>query len=180
MSTARAARAPQRVPQRGPVHRSGVRATVPERLPGNERGRPGHLRVVRPDERPRRRLSPAVGVIGTVVLFVLLLALAGAHTLLVQSQIRLDDLSEQVGAEQARYQELRLRVAELESPGRIVSVAQDRIGMVEPEQLVYLTPDAPAPTGPVAPAGPTGATPAELAGDDTWAQIKPLLEAAAP
>jgi cell division protein FtsL len=197
-STARATRAPQRLPHRGPVHRSGARATAPERLtgPAPRAGRLSasnaperltgpaykshHLRVVQPNERPRRRLTPAIGVSVFVAVFAALLALAAAHAFLVQGQIRLDELSQDVAAEQARYQELRLRVAELESPERIVQVAKERIGMVEPAQILYLTPDEPVPAGDDAAAGPSGATPAEEAGDIAWTQIKPLLEAAAP
>ena len=175
----RAPGAPQRVPQRGPVHRSGARAPAPERLTGPSRG--SHLRVVTPNERPRRRrLTPAIGVSVFVAVFAALLALAAAHAFLVQGQIRLDDLSQKVTEEQGRYQELRLQVAELESPERIVQEAKDRIGMVEPTQILYLTPDEPVPSSDAASAGPSGATPAEQAGDDAWTEIKPLLEAAAP
>lgn len=165
-------------PERAPV-RQRHGATAPVRQPGATR--PGHLRVVRPDEPRRRpRVNPILGVALTALLFVGLIALAGAHALLVQGQIKLDGLAEELSAEQARYQQLRLEVAELESPERVVAVAQQRLGMVPPAQLVYLTPTGPAPTGADAAAGPDGAAPAEVAGDGTWAVIKPLLEAAAP
>jgi hypothetical protein len=169
----------ERIPARGPTHRNPhPRTTAPTRRTVTEPGR--HLRVVGRDEPRRRRVSPIVGVACTALLFVGLFALAGTHTLLVQGQIRLDALGDEVSAEQARYQELRLRVAELEAPSRVVAAAQERLGMVPPAQLVYLSPTEPVPAGPAVAAGPTGATPAEQAGDDAWTVIKPLLEVAAP
>jgi cell division protein FtsL len=149
-----------------------------------------HLRVVAPSERVRRRLTPAMGVLLTGLLFATLFAIATAHTLLVQGQIRLDDLDSQLTVEQARYQELRKEVAEMESPTRVVTAAQG-LGMVAPDDLVYLQPDVADPTSgepPSAPAGAGSATrtdppdDAEVAGDagSGWSVMKPLLEAPAP
>jgi cell division protein FtsL len=129
--------------------------------------------VVAPNERTRRRLTPAAGVLLTALLFAVLFAVAGAHSLLVSGQIQLDDLDAKLTAEQARYQELRKEVAEKESPERIVAAAAER-GMVTPEDLVYLQPptsDAPA----------TG-TDLELTrpASSSWPTVKPLLETPAP
>jgi len=145
-------------------------AHAPPRHPAPRRE---HLRVVAPDERTRRRLTPAAGVVLTAALFVVLFALAGAHSLLVQGQIRLDDLDSQLGTEQARYQQLRKDVAEKESPERIVAAAQER-GMVTPEDLVYLQP----------PAGDGVSADADVEltrqASASWTTVKPLLEAPAP
>ena len=99
--------------------------------------------------------------------------LAGAHSLLVQGQIRLDDLDAQLTTEQARYQQLRKDVAEKESPERIVAAAHER-GMVTPEDLVYLQP-------PASDADP-GDADVELTrqASGSWTTVKPLLEAPAP
>jgi Tfp pilus assembly protein PilX len=122
----------------------------------------------------------------TGLLFLTLLALAVAHTVLVQGQMRLDEIDAQLATEQARYQELRTTVAELESPVRVVTAAED-LGMVSPAGLVYLQPSSPDPTttpadgttdaGAVAGSGGAG-----LARDASgaWSTIKPLLESAAP
>jgi cell division protein FtsL len=134
-----------------------------------------HLRVVAPSERVRRRLTPAMGVVMTGLLFAMLFAIAIAHTLLVQGQIRLDGIDEKLTVEQARYQQLRNEVAGMESPARVVAAAQ-ALGMVAPDDLVYLQPDA-AVHSPNGGAGATGSTSAP-AGTD-WSAMKPLLEAPA-
>lgn len=155
-----------------------VRRPNPRPVPrGPEVSPRRHLRVVGPAERVRRRLTPRAGVVMTALTFAILLAVAVAHTLLVQGQIHLDDLETSLRVEQARYQELRKEVAEMESPGRIVAAAEG-LGMVMPEDLVYLQPEAPsggAPSVPDPVGGEPGAGP-----QSTWSTIKPLLEALAP
>ena len=96
------------------------------------------------------------------------------HAVLVSGQGQLDGLQQQVSEEQARYQALRLEVAELEAPNRIVEEAQGRLGMVSPPAITYLTPVpvegggaiADAPDGDEAPARTTTAP---------WKTVKPLL-----
>jgi cell division protein FtsB len=169
-------------PAAATARRSSAHRAVPAALPRETR-RPDHLRVVGPAERSRRRISPVLGVALTSLLFVGLFALAGAHTVLVQGQLRLDRLDAELAAERARYQQLRLQVAERESPHRVVAVAQERLGMVPPAELVYLSPSSPAPPGGARRTdtpGPSGGAPVQAAGDDTWTVVKPLLEAAAP
>ncbi|MDP1819293.1 MAG: hypothetical protein Q8K58_05290 [Acidimicrobiales bacterium] len=146
-------------------------APAPQPVPGR-RSAPSreHLRVVTPEERIRSRISPAMGAVLTALVFAVLFAVAGAHTILVQGQVRLDGLDAQLSAEQARYQVLRKEVAEMESPERIVAAAEER-GMVTPEDLVYLLP----PTSDGAPQAPD----LELTrpASDAWATVKPLLNA---
>jgi cell division protein FtsL len=172
-----------------PVRTSGAAAlaTAPVRRPAPRPApvpevRPRHLRVVAPAERVRRRLTPAAGVLLTGLIFVTLFLIAIAHTLLVQGQIHLDDLDAQLTTEQARYQELRTEVAEMESPERIVAAAE-AMGMVSPQDLVYLQPTTPDPAdgstalgsdGPGATGGVQSGT------DETWSAVKPLLETPAP
>lgn len=175
-----------------PVHAGGGRtrqvarvARVPARAPaGAHTARPtarpgGHLRVVGSSERRRRHLGPVVGMAVTIVVFVGLFALAGAHTLLVEGQVRLDRINADLAAERARYQELRLAVAELEAPHRVVAAAQERLGMVPPHEIVYLTPPvavpAPLRERPRDPVGEPGGP-----GEQTWAAVRPLPEAAVP
>ncbi len=136
---------------------------------------PRHLRVVAPAERVRRRLTPATGVVLTALLFATLFAIAIAQTVLVQGQIRLDSLDDQLSVEQAQYQKLRTSVAEMESPARVVAAAQG-LGMVAPDALVYLQPDAAKHTAGV---GSAAATAASTAVGTDWSAMKPLLEAPA-
>jgi cell division protein FtsL len=150
-----------------------VRVPVRPRPAPKDEIPPRHLRVVHPDEGRPRRLTPQIGVLITAMIFVALVAVAVSQTLLVQGQLRLDDLDTKLAVEQAEYQQLRLRVADLESPARIVDTAINDLGMVSPADLVYLAPvDAAHPTGA---AGPKTKD-ADTAGDDEWATVKPLLD----
>ncbi|HEX5365830.1 MAG TPA: septum formation initiator family protein [Acidimicrobiales bacterium] len=154
-----------------------VRPTVPTvpvdpRRPGTERPEDRrHLRVVR----PRRggwglRLSPRTGVVLTVGAFGALFAVAATHALLIEQQGRVDELDGRVAAEQARYQELRLEVARLKSPDRVRRQATEDLGMVPAGEVVWLTPDEPAPPGDEpADEGPSP--------DTSAARVKPYLEA---
>ncbi len=145
--------------------------------------RPNHLRVVAPAERVRRRLTPATGVLLSIAVFLTLLAVAIAQTVLVQGQGRLDHRDAQLSEEQARYQELRKDVAELESPARIVDAAHQQ-GMVTPDDLIYLQPPAPDPSAVGTTSGdddePAADPTVEATPDRTWSEVKPMLEAPAP
>jgi cell division protein FtsL len=143
---------------------------VDPRRDGADRSR--HLRVVR-RTRPGwgLRLSPRAGVVLTVLAFVALFAVAVCHALLIESQATVDELDKEVAAEQARYEELRLQVAELESPERIKTEATERLGMVPAGETVWLTPDEPAP-----PSDDTADEPDDSP-DTSAARVKPYLEA---
>ena len=146
------------------------RAPAPERLGRAEAGRPAParpkpdggvappLRVVTKEElrEARRRVRArrtvvAAGALAAVALFGIVIA----HVLLMQGQFELERTQRAAATQQAEYDRLRLQVAELESPERIVATAQERLGMVAPPTITYL-----APTGdtmPVTPAGALGA-----------------------
>jgi cell division protein FtsL len=152
-----------------------VLRTSPSRPRPADGGRTRHLRVVPPDRGRRLAfgLSPRTGVVLTVLLFVALFGVAVSHTLLIESQIELDALDQQVAAEQARYEALRVDVAELESPDRIMAEAREALGMVSPDDVVWLTPDEPAPAATAAGSEAEAETP-----DTSWADVKPYLEPA--
>jgi cell division protein FtsL len=151
-------------------------------MPATRERRP-QLRVVEDAVARRRRLSPAaltVLVVGGI--FAMLFGLVVFHTLLLQNQQRLDRLDAQVNDAQAQYQSLRLHVAQLESPQRILDVATHKLGMVPPDGTTYLTPAADT-------ASSRGATKDDTAGNETaspsasgdtssWPAVKPYLGAA--
>lgn len=150
--------------------------------PLREREARPRLRLVRPSNRLKIRLTPRAGVTLTVLLFVALFGVAISHALLIESQSRLDQLDQEVAEEQARYEELRLDVAQLESPDRILAEAAEQ-GLVPPDEVVWLTPDQ------AAAAGETGgeAEGEQAAGDGsaedsdaetTWEDLKPYLGSA--
>jgi hypothetical protein len=92
---------------------------------------------------------------------------AAFHVLLVQSQFRLDRLSDAAATEQQRYEHLRLEVARLSAPERIVATAAERLGMVAPPEVAYL----PAPS----PSATDASSASSLAGN--WSEVKPYLAA---
>ncbi len=116
----------------------------------HEQSRPRHLKVVEPgtlSAAQRRRRARAVLIatigMGTFIAF----ALVYLHVVLAQRQFRIDRLNTEVSKAQTSYQNLRLEVAQLDSPQQIVSTAEGRLGMVQPSKVLYLTPSAPAPSG---------------------------------
>jgi cell division protein FtsL len=148
-------------------------AQLPSARPGTDRGRRDrHLRVVPANRRarPALRLSPRTGVLLTILLFVALFGVAVSHALLIEGQAKVDDLDQQVAAEQARYEELRREVAELEAPQRILGEATGKLGMVPAGDPVWLSPDEPAPTDDL-PDDPPSESP-----DTSAARVKRYLE----
>jgi cell division protein FtsL len=152
----------------------------------SERSR--HLEVVKPGARQRRpfKLTPKTGVTLTGLMFGALFGVAVSHALLIQSQLKLDEMDKDVADAQAEYEQNRLDVAELESPDRIIAAARD-LGMVDPAETVWLTPDqtegaADGQTGATADSGSsttdgsaTGSHDEAESPDTSYAEVKPYL-----
>ena len=152
----------RQTPPTGP----GVRQLHQRRLQ-RSRVRGGPRRGPAPD-RPLRLalLAGAVLTVGTIF------GAAIFHVLLIQSEFRLDHLNKEAAKEQTRYEKLRLDVAQLSAPERIVATAQQRLGMAVPPQIAYLM--APAAQD----SGDPGATPDDPAAPSLaggWAEVKPHL-----
>ena len=148
---------PRRTPPNGP----GVRQLHQRRLE-RSRVRGGPRRGPAPDRPLRLALvAGAILTVGTIF------GAAIFHVLLIQSEFRLDHLNKEAAKAEARYETLRLDVAQLSAPERIVATAQQRLGMVVPPQVAYLMAPAPASATPDDPAAPS------LAGG--WAEVKPHL-----
>lgn len=155
---------------------------APARQPGpGERARP-RLELVAPAPRLRISRRLALGALGAGFAL-LLMALVALHVVIAQEQFRLDGLQVKASNEQAAYEKLRLAVAQLESPARIVSVAEGSLGMRQPASVTYL----PALRSPGAGTGTAAGGPAPAAvssgpgtqaapnGDADWPSIKPYL-----
>jgi cell division protein FtsL len=101
-----------------------------------------------------------------------LIVAVGFHVVVAQSQLEIDHLEARVAEEQHRYEQLRLQVAQLASPARITTRAQE-MGMVAPTEppTAVTVPGAPAPDAP-APSDSTATTLAE-----SWPKVKPNLDA---
>lgn len=167
---ARAASTPARRP--APARRPDVGA-VPQASPPERRPR---LRVVddaRLQAAARRRRMRVVFVVAGIGVAGMLLALAAFNAMLVSGQGRLDGLERRVAEAQSAYSTMRLRVAELEAPERIVQAAQQRLGMHLPDDVHYLTPSAT-----LADEAGTATTAPEVRDDpgaSGWASVKPYL-----
>ena len=100
--------------------------------------------VPAPIRRPHFALFVSVVALG-------LLAIVGTYAFLAQQQFEVDRLQKQRTAEQKKYEQLRLEVAELSAPERIVNSAQ-QLGMVTPAQVTYIqvTASLPAASDPTA------------------------------
>lgn len=119
-ASARTATAPRRAPRRTPTSRP--------------------LEVVHPRNPPR-----SVGALGTAIglfLFVTLLALAGLHAVLVQTQAGLDELGEQNALRRERIEQLVAEVAHLDSPEGVAEQAFAS-GLVAAPEVVTIAPLAP-------------------------------------
>lgn len=142
--------------------------------PRPEIGGPGgapRLRVVADGERTpeatRRRarlLAGSVALLAALALF----GVVAAQVAITQRQFQLERVARQGDELQQRYDRLRLQVAELESPARVVAAAT-ALGMQQPGAVTYLTPDAP----PAAAPHLSGPEPEQTT--TSWQTVKPHL-----
>lgn len=109
----------------------------------NPRGqRPKRIQL-RAIDSPRVWSLGALGVFAFLMLFGALLGAVVVQTGVVQHQVEKDELGDRI-AEQSEIQDrLSLEVARLEAPQRILSEAQERLGMVAPDNRPYLPPVLP-------------------------------------
>ena len=133
---------------------SPVRAQAAARVGGSPSPAPRRAKVAPVREAPARpgrlagvvatvRSGNALGRVGTlaaVALFACVFGVIVFQTLLVQGQARLDALDKRAATEDLRSRELHRQLADLNAPGRIVGVARDKLGMVAPTNVGFLTP----------------------------------------
>lgn len=87
--------------------------------------------------RQNRRLLVTLCTLLTVGLA---FSVVASQVSVAQNQDRLDRLNQELTDQQARYDRLRYKVAELESPERVAAAAQNKLGMVEPPKVHYVAP----------------------------------------
>jgi cell division protein FtsL len=168
---ARAARPEGRSSAKGAAAVAAAAAKVDPLAPETPEQR--HLEVVGQRSRlgvaRQHRTRLWLGLAGAAAVIVAF-GLVYLHVIAAQRQFTLDDLNTQVTQQEATYQRLRLQVAQLNSPARIVAEAETKLGMVQPSSVTYLTP-----SGSSASATP-GASPSQApAGDSDWPQVKALI-----
>ncbi len=96
--------------------------------------------------RTARRQATLLRGLGVLVVLGALAGTAVAHAVVAAGQQRIDTLQGQVTQTLVEQQNLQLARAELESPARVVSIAEHQLGMVVPGSVWYLTPVNPGPS----------------------------------
>jgi cell division protein FtsL len=148
---------------------------------------PRHLQAV-PARTPRWNQTRVLALAGAGLVLAVAFVLVYLHVVLAQRQFALDRLTTKVQAEQARYQNLRLQVAQLGSPAQIISTAEGKLGMRPPASVTYLAPSStiggtPNPaasqvlsgSAQAASGSPSSFSGQAPAGDADWPQIKAQL-----
>ncbi len=96
--------------------------------------------------RSNRRRAGMLRGLGVMFVVGALAVTAAAHTFVASDQQRIDTLQSQLSQTLAEQQDLQLSRAELESPLRVLAIAERQLGMVSPESVSYLPPVDPGPT----------------------------------
>lgn len=99
------------------------------------------LRVYSAEERlarSQRRQARVLLAMSAGIVAVAFLIVAAANIVVTSRQFRVDNLSSAVSAAVVQNQDLQLQRSQLESPQRIISIAEHRLGMITPKSVTYL------------------------------------------
>jgi cell division protein FtsB len=110
---------------------------------------PRHRAVVdhdAPNRKMMRRRARLLIVAAIALVGGSLFAVAAGQALVAAHQVELDQAQQSLSTAVARNQNLQFSLSKLESPARIVEIAEGRYGMVVPRNVVYLAPVNPGPT----------------------------------
>jgi cell division protein FtsL len=120
--------------------RAGVLGALASALPdrGRRHAEGPDLRVVQPVT--RRRRSWQVGMLAGGLLFTAMFLIVGAQTMIVQRQQHIDEVNDRIAAASEEAEQLKIDLAQLQSPERIMTEAKGRLGMVPAPPPVYLQP----------------------------------------
>lgn len=125
--------------------------TAPARAPRSR------LRVI-----PGRRRNPArIGVrqvVGLLLAIAMFFTLIYSRIFLDRAAFEITNLEGLISVQESRFDELRLEVAQLESPQRIYAEAE-RMGMVLPEEARTVLAQMPVPGDEIGELAATGSTP---------------------
>lgn len=116
-----------------------IRPQPSPRTPAPQPTGGSHLRVVSATRSKPGRIR-RTGLIVVFTLFAGLFAVGVVQAVVTEAQGRIDQLNGQITDATVADRELRLRRAELLSPGVLRETARDRLGMVTPTTVVYLVP----------------------------------------
>jgi len=79
-----------------------------------------------------------MGVVAVLAFFLVLFVVASFHGVVIDEQFEFDRLQQRLDDGHQRAQVLRNEVARLESPDRVLAVAEGRLGLVPPGERVHL------------------------------------------
>lgn len=133
-------------------------AFEPRRLPDPAPHRPALRVVPEPAAARKLRLVRLATAVAFLAALFGLFGVVGLHVLLAQGQGEVQRLSSQVAEQEEVQRRLRLEVAELEAPAKVVATARERLGMVSPPTVVPLQPATLADPPPTTIAGPRPTT----------------------
>ena len=95
------------------------------------------LRLVDRTAPERRRIGLIAGV---VVVVVFLFAIAAAQTLIISEQAHIDRVNNRIAEAETLAEQLRVELAQLQSPQNITTAATTKLGMIPSPTPVYLQP----------------------------------------
>jgi hypothetical protein len=125
--------------------------SVSAALPAREsepRESPLSLVAGRVSEAARARRTRLLTTLLSLAAAVGMFAIVCLHVVLSQGQVNLDRMQDRAAVLQSQNENLRLAVAALESPNRVVITARTLMGMVPPETVIPLAPVSPPSTTP--------------------------------
>ena len=96
--------------------------------------------------RARSSVANLLRGLGVMCVVGALAVTAAAHAFVASDQQRIDTLQGQLTQTLAQQQDLQLARAELESPVRVLAIAERQLGMVAPGSVSYLPPVDPGPS----------------------------------
>lgn len=126
-----------------------IEIRAPRQVPAKAPARRPRLRVLNPRQmREHQKIRRARVMIGfSALLFAgALLFVAAGQAIVVSQQLRLDNEQGQLATATATNTNLQIERASLDSPARILQLAQHKLGMITPASVVYLVPVKVGPT----------------------------------
>jgi cell division protein FtsL len=93
----------------------------------------------------RARRARAVMLLAASLVLGTLLVIAAAQAVVAAQQVRIDGLQQQLSTATTTNETLQVERANLTSPSRILRMAEHRLGMIAPTNIIYLPAVDPGP-----------------------------------
>jgi len=93
----------------------------------------------------RARRARALTLLAASLVLGTLLVIAAAQAVVASQQVRIDNLQQQLSGATSTNETLQVERANLTAPSRILKLAEHRLGMVAPTNIIYLPAVDPGP-----------------------------------